>query len=226
MTNEYFDALLKRALEESLRGELHLLAGGGPDVSALDRRMEKLLRDPHAYVRKVRRPWYIKALRAAAMFLLVCSVLVGLSALHPQVRAKYSDLIKTLFPGHNAYNIESDIRPEFPEKVKLGYIPEGYELETETNDSFGIFLSYIDDSDGYFSVSLDNRDASVHADSEHFENYSTAINGRIVDLYESTEPLLYANRLIAYDDSNEFVITIEGFIPTSELIEIFENIKY
>lgn len=226
MTDEYFDSLLKRGLEENLRRELLGLYDGEPDTSALDRRMEKLLRAPTAYVKKAARPWYQKALRAAAMFLLVCSVLVGLSALNPQVRAKYSDLIKTLFTDHNTYKIESDVQTIFPQKVKLGYIPEGYELVNEIYDVNGVVVIYQDDKNETLLIEFLGKDGKLFIDNEHYDVYTITIENNAVDIYEDNQESGGFNCLVAYIEEDEFIISIDGPVAVNELIEIYKHIKY
>lgn len=230
MNDVEFEEMLKRALIKA--AELDYMSVIPPedelDITpspGFQKDMARLLKNPRAYVRKRGSGVYQRVLRTAASVLLVISVLFGLSMLNPSVRAKFSELLKTWFPDHTEYSYEGDTNSVIPKAVKLGYVPEGFELVHEEYDSLSAELVYQSEEGGTLDVGFLGDAGRLHLDNEYHEIYTISVGDSIIDVYESNDARHYNS--IVYDDrNNELILVINSSLPIDELMNILENIEY
>ena len=105
---------------------------------------------------------------------------------------------------------------------EIGYIPEGFELESSYEIEYMRSYTYHDSEGSYISISI-----------SHSNNYSIAVD---IENYEYTEMIINdKNVYLMYDDNkkdgtiicneSDYTIKVYGAVKKEELIKIFENIK-
>ena len=229
MTDMEFEVLLKKAVTRA--AEIKYLSDMPPEDEIPEpsehhqRRIKKLINNPDLYVKKLRRPIYLKVLQKAAIFILVVSVLFSTAMIHPTVRATVTNFVKTWFDDHTEYRVIGDSDSAIPTKIELGYVPEDFELESEIYDTLYAGLTYISNDGRYFSVEIVGDAGTVHSDNEHSIHYTQNINNHLADVYESNHER-YPSLINYYDDDKHLLISILGYNTIEELIHVLEQCKY
>lgn len=230
MTDNDFDKLLTSALLEAAEIDY---CGDIPSDEELDalitpskrfeRRMQKLIKNPKAYARNLKRPIYIKALRTAAMILLAISITFGAAMLNPTARAWVERVVATWFDDRTEYKITEESGAHVPSDWVFGYIPEGFEREFEHINELTFNVEYYNSDGVNVGISI-NRVANVNIDNEHSEYYRIEIRGEPVDIYQTNTPD-YPSHLIWYWSGEDVIVNISGYVGVEELIKIAENIE-
>jgi hypothetical protein len=184
------------------------------------RKMEALLRNPSRYVRSLRRPIYLKAMRFAASFLITLTVLFGATmAVSPTVRAAVVDFVRSWFEDRTVYETpDRDLHSEW----EFGYIPAGFELIDKFETELHLLYIYQNDSASLLTITV-SREKQV-VDNEHSEFYQAVLGGRSADIYESTDPQ-YPSIIVVFDESSGLFITLVSELDISELVKITESIN-
>lgn len=230
MNDIEFEQLLKRSLIKA--AELDYISDIPPEEELninpsedFNVKMAKLLNDPKTYVRRRSLSVYQRALRSAAVVLLVVSVLFGLSMLHPVAHAKFAELVRSWFPDHTAYSYEGYTGSVMPKAATLKYVPDGFELVFEEFDDLTAILVYQSEKGEKMFVEFVSDTGRLHLDNERHEIYTLSVGNSIVDIYESNSARYYSS--LVYDDkNNELILVITGSLPIDELIQIFEGLEY
>ena len=190
-------------------------------TDGFNRRMGRLLRNPNSYVKNIKRPIVIKALRTAAIIFLVASILFGTLMTIPAARAFVKRIIQTWQEDH--------IRYTFAESGTvagdwiIGYIPGGYNLLELQEVGTETFCIYINENNDFLIIEIFGSDKGVHIDSENYTYDRTVINGVEADIYESTAENFADVVILRFDDKN-IIIKISGIVGIGELIQIAENV--
>ena len=178
MTDEEFDALLRRALEDNIRAEYPDVFDPNvefppPPFSRRYLRWEKkLLADPVGFARKQARPMWKKALRAAACFLLCAATVLGaMLALSPSARAWVTERAVYWTDGFTRFTYTKREAKGVPSDWRPLYIPDGFE-ETETRwseISGSLRVTYENTSDGLIILSCHPARQGIESlvDNEH-----------------------------------------------------------
>jgi hypothetical protein len=225
MTDIEFDRLLTRALWLAAE-EDYDLDGLPEDVIAVPakskRKIRAMLRNPIAYVRRRRRPIYIRALRTAAVILLALSVAFGAVMAVPSARAAIIDFVRTWFGDRAEYTTLGAPDTTLGE-WKIGYIPEGFEPVAKGNDGLIAFAEYSDNNSMRLSVDIYNHSGTLTLDNEHSDFRQTEINGQPADIYESNDAE-YFNHIVIYAADENVIIKLSSELEISELIKIAASI--
>ncbi len=231
MTEQAFDALLRKALMEAVMEDLGPVWDGelpaDPQSPRQRRRMLRLLRDPFRVVRRRARPAWKRGLRAAVCAVIISAALfVATVAAVPQARAWVKELWSQWFETNTRYGFSGEVgrsniiwRPT--------YMPDGYtEMYADDCENDGqvqfisltgqiIYFGYTPIQDGT-SFNIDN----VHAD------YSQIYlkDGRIADLYISNVDGK-ASYILWTDSDSSTAFRIMADLPSKELITIAESVS-
>lgn len=234
MTDEEFDALLRRALEDNIRAEYpdvfdpNVEFPWPPHSPRYLRWEKKLLADPVGFARKQARPMWKKALRAAACFLLCAATVLGaMLALSPSARAWVTERAVYLKEGGmTEFTYTTTEGKPVTEDWRPTYIPEGFE-ETEVNwhEAVGLLdITYESGNGMYFIVQTmpAGQNGSIGVDNEHSEYYDIEINGQPASLFVSnTEG--YPSYLVWSNAEMTTVFALMSNLSTDELLTIAES---
>jgi hypothetical protein len=188
------------------------------------RKMARMMKNPAAYTRNAVRPVYMRALRTAAMFALVFSVLFGALMLHPVARANIINLISTWLPDRVVYHQPEKTGKKVPSDWTIDYIPEGFELfELQDHDQVHNSV-YFDEGNRMINISIIGDSGTFHVDNERHVAYHILINGEPADVLESTDSQ-YASHIIWHHESSGMTFYVGGEIEIGELIKIAKSIK-
>ena len=193
--------------------------------AAFEKKMAKLFKNPKSYIKKLRRPLYVKALRTVASILLLISIAFSLSMLNPDARAKFVALVRSWFGDHTEYAIIDDSSANIPDSVTLGYVPEGFHLSFEAHNQISLNLLFRADTGRYFDIEIFGDSNLLHLDNEHATLYSAVVDGCVVDVYES-DGEDYPSTLVCYDEDNVLIISITGTLSIDELTKVLEKLSY
>jgi len=226
MDNANFDKLLTDALYRA--AELEYMEKPTNDVldkknqpsKQFKKKITIMLRNPQSYIRNLKRPVYLRVIRAAAVVLIAFTVLFGTTmAVSPTVRAAVVAFVRTWFEDRTIYQIPDR---ELNEGLTFGYIPEGFVLVEEIDLDLQLIYVFqdIDSTIIYITVSS----GSLTIDNEDSFYYRTTINGFPAEVYESTDDEK-PSVLVVHKENTGIFITLVSKINTSELIKIAENIE-
>lgn len=229
MTDIEFDSLLERALIraaeidycESIPSDAELDILVTPS-KRFERKMARMLKNPAAYVRNLRRPIYLKILRTAALIILVLSLALGTSMLNPAVRAAFSELMRSWFPTNTQYKLVEDTDAAKPSGVTFGYIPDGFTIVEESLDIFGLTVVFESLSGQRLHFETDNGYGNLHISNEYRTFYETTINGYDVDVYDSSD-CKRASMIVCHREGDGIIISLEGLVSADELLKMFEQ---
>ena len=232
--NDDEDKFDKRLTSALLRtAELDYCAGL-PPVEELDRlvipskgfrrRMAKMLKNPIVYIRNQKRPPYLRALRAAAMIVLVLSVLLGAAMLNPTARAYIIRVVRTVFSGYNTYTYSEKTGKSIRTDWEFGYIPEGFELVVQDITVDRSYYEYENVDKAYFIILIGGDSGTIYLDNEHTDFYQLEIQGETADIYKALDGYKM-NSIVWYREAHDVIILIVGMLDINECIYIAENIK-
>lgn len=231
LNEEIFDAVLKKAFCDYTDN----LLDSFPDCETLSEKYPLPKKEERFFDRVMKEKKYGKPLalvylsRAAVIFLCFVTLAAAVMLSSPTVRATVKNVFMQWF---EKYTLFTFVQTE-PEKddfqnvedVKIGYIPEGYELGFE--DKVPGSITYI-----YYTID-DNPDLDIMINI--FENGTT-------DLFPDNERSEYTKiningheSWLIYDESNvggtiiivgtKISVTVDANVEKDELIKIAESIK-
>ncbi len=228
MTDMEFDAMLKRAVLEAAESDYMKSEEESSPAelsSKYERRFRKMLKDPVAYVKRLRKPVYLRILETAAAVLLVVSTLFGLLMLNPTVRATFSAIMNKNLDDRNLYRLMEEADTVLPDSVTLGYVPDGYELESEKYDENSIDIIYSSETGELLYLILIDNIGLLQIDNEHYKIKETTIENYTVKIYETTNDKL-SNKLICYDENTNLIISLDGYLSISQLKKVLLGLSY
>lgn len=233
MTDEEFDALLRRALEDNIRAEYPDVFDPNvefprPPFSRRYLRWEKkLLADPVGFARKQARPMWKKALRAAACFLLCAATVLGaMLALSPSARAWVVDRTIDWLSGYTKFRFNGDNARGVTEDWRPAYLPDGFmETEIRWDEDLSSLDATWEDANGQYIMLIAmpaRSNFSFNVDNEHSEYFDIEIQGQPASLFSSNTEGFPSNLIWTNADmSTAFVIMSN--LPPEEIIAIAES---
>ena len=220
-----WDALLTEALTEHCERELERLdgtesVGFSPEF---DKKIKKLRRSVGI---KEQAAGFGKAARSIALTLAVVLSLCFCALLTQQeVYAAVQNVIRETFSDHDYITFKSDVEPETGKQLRLGYVPEGYELmQINFAGGFGATYLYDDGNDNYLTFDYGYSNGFfIDIDNEHSDSKEVTRNGQTYYYYY---PKNHDNNLdsalIWYNDGYAYCISVP--LSLEELVKIAENI--
>lgn len=139
-----------------------------------------------------------------------------------EVYASVSDVIRNVFSTHDKYTFdsESDVS-KFDDGIRLGYVPEGYELRNVFYGGYMNSLTYESESDSiYFTYSIAGASA-VTVDNE-FHDYKLVTRDGTDYYTYIAEPDEDMNVLLWKDDY--YLYTLEAAVSEEELMRMAESV--
>lgn len=183
-------------------------------------KMKNLIHNPNGYIRRLRRPIYMKVLRIAASFIVTLTLLLGATmAISPTVRAAVIDFVRSWFEDRTVYEASSG---NIDREWIFTYIPDGFNLIDEVETEFHLLYVYQDNHGTILTISVSGERQVI--DNEHAEFSEAIIGGRIADIYESVDPH-YPSTIIVFDYLTGLFITFASEIEIAELMMIVEGIE-
>jgi len=230
LNDEIFDSVLQRAFCDYDDEQLASYS----DCETLAKMYPLPKKEKRAFDRAVKEIKYGKSLvrvylsRAAVIFLCIIALGTGIMIASPTVRAAVRNVIVEWFDKYTHFSFiatDADMGDfENIEDVKIGYVPDGFELEY--TDKFPGDITYIyslsEDRDNLFLIEVfENEWTDLFPDNERSEYTITKINGH--------------EAWIIYDEKNisgsvilvgaKISVLISGDLPKNELIKTAESIK-
>ena len=221
--NEIFDILLKSALITRYENEVSaamLSADKHTYPAEFHRRLRQI---KNTAGRKERisaagRVFSRLAVTAAAAM----GILFGCLLTRPEVSAAVGNVFGSIFSTHDSYSFTAGSDTDFNQNIRLGYVPEGYELREAHYMGNSVFLSYESDSGYiYFNYSLADG-SSITIDNEKHD-YTEITNNHITYYYYCSDDSDYST-LIWFDGI--YAYSIDAQINQAEFIKIAENIQF
>lgn len=185
--------------------------------------------------------------RVAIILLVTITVAFGVLMTNTEVRAAigkvfiewYEKYVKFDFNGGEGVNIKiedtkensnensgENTEPAFESNplydYEIGYIPEGYELESSREIDYMRDYIYFNSEGSCVDIMISHiNNISISFDIENHEYTETEINGKPVYLLYSDS---IGDGTIICNES-DYIISVYGTVKKEELIKIFENIK-
>lgn len=227
MNEDLFDAVLQRVFCDYTDEQLDSY----PDCEMLAKKYPLPKKEKRAFDRTVKEAKYKKSLvrvylsRAAVIFLCIIALGAGVMMTSPTVRAAARNVIIEWFEKYTHFSfVATDVGEndfENVEDVKIGYVPDGYELYYV--DEFPGNTTYIytcNDVDYTIDV-FENEATDLFPDNERSKYTKTKINGHeawiIFDEKNVNGSLILVGAKVS--------VCIVGNLPKNELIKIAESIK-
>lgn len=219
-----WDAVIKEALIESMNRELDESEQNIEPhnfSSQFEHNMNKLIKnigrkEKAQAAGKVIGKFAVTA--ATIMGIMFCGLLT-----QQEVYAAVGNVIRNIFSTHDKYTYQgSSENMTFDDTIRLGYVPEGYELRSVYYMGNGNLLTY-ESKDGhnlYFDYSF-AENSSITIDNETHSYKEIFKNNKLYYFYKSEVDDL--NTLIWFDGKYEY--SIDAQISEDEIIKIAENIK-
>ena len=226
-----FDAALKKAFCDYTDN----LLDSFPDCETLSEKYPLSKKEERFFERITKEKKYGKPLalvylsRAAVIFLCFVTLAAAVMLSSPTVRAAVRNVFMQWFEKYTLFTfVQTEPgKDDFQnvEDVKIGYIPEGYELGFE--DKVPETITYIyypidHNPDLYIAIDIfENDTISSWIDNEHLEYTQMNINGHEVWLAYDEVSVSGTVTLIGAKIS----VSITGNLPKEELIKITESIN-
>lgn len=154
---------------------------------------------------------------AAAM-----GILFGGLLTQPEVSAAVGNVFRSIFPTHDSYSFSTGSDVEFNKNIRLGYVPEGYELRSVYYMGNSALLSYeFNDSYIYFNYSLADG-SSITVDNEKL-NFAEITGKHTTYYYYSSSDNDYST-VIWFDKG--YAYCIDAQISQDEFVKIAESIIF
>lgn len=230
LSESVFDAVLKKAFCDYN----YALLDSYPDCETLSKKHPLPKKERRSFDRTAKEMKYGKSLvrvylsRVAVIILCFVTLAAAVMMTSSTVRASVKNVIMEWFEKYTLFTFVSTEPEEGDfenvEDVKIGYVPDGYELVDTTNFSGTISYDYsLNNSadDLYIIDVFRNETTDLFSDNERSKYTKTDINGR--------------EAWIVYDDKlgegslvlvgAKISVLISGNLPKSEFIKIAESIK-
>lgn len=188
----------------------------------------KFLRNPRALAKRLARPLWQRAARAAACLLLAAALSFGgLMLASPQARATVTRWFTTWFDTHVSYNFTGTVPDDQLGLWEPAYLPEGY-LEAEfINLDVMIRRFYrTDDPEMFLEFSYEwmVEGGGWDLDNEYHTITNVTVNGIPGQLFTATDDS--QNVLIWFDESNNRSFLLLSRLPCETLMKIAESVHH
>lgn len=227
LNEDVFDAVLQRAFcdytDESLASY--------PDCSTLAKMYPLPKKEKRAFDRAAKETEYGKSLvrvylvRVAVIFLCIITLGAGVMMTSTEVRAAVKNVIVEWFDKYTHFSfVATDTGSgdfENVEDVKIGYIPDGYELINTDESSISITYVYSSNNTDLLIDIFENEASELFPDNERSKYSIIQINGHESWIIYDEENISGTLILIG----SKVSVSISGSLPKKELIKIAECIK-
>ena len=227
------EGLFEVLLEKSFFKHEKELQKTYPDDEELEKEYPTSRRKVRRYINILKEKKYGKKLiwmyasRAAVAFLCVISLLFGFVMINSEVRASVEKVFFIWYDKYTevVFNETSDDFSSYElEDFEIGYIPEGFELQYETNLDDMRLSGFINTKkeDSLIDIQIfDGTQASIGIDNEQmlYEKIKIGSNDAWIMYNDEAE---YGCLLVVY---GKISILVVGDLSKEEIIKVAENIK-
>lgn len=221
MNEQSLDTLLPRALREAARQDLSEVAAV-PCPQKAQRARAKMLDDPEKWRKNFLRPVWIKVLRAAACFVLVCSLsFAALYNFSPTVRAELTGWYMKVGENSVQYTFKGEYDGPLPEYV-LSDVPEDAEfLEREEDQGWIAYLYLWRENYLIFEYRGMKDGAAVGA--QALPEEELVVNGCEGWYYPAADETRNAT-VIWIDEENHLFFCLDARASKEEILHIAESV--
>ncbi len=222
-----FDLILTDALKESMKIEFEeidkLTAEETHEFSPqFEKKMRKLI---NSIGRKDRIKKFKRfAAKSVVVLSIVFTLIFGGLLTQPEVFASVQNVFRSVFDTHDRYDyVGEELTTEnFDNNIRLGYVPDGYNLSEGFYTSINVALYYKNETDDItFEYGIADF-ISTSFDNEHSSYSSFYYNDVEYHYYESNDND-FKSRLVWYKDG--YIFGVYAHLSKEELVKIAENIK-
>lgn len=227
LNEDVFDAVLQRAFCDYTDERL----ASYPDCSTLAKMYPLPKKEKRAFDRIAKEAEYGKSLvrvylvRVAVIFLCIITLGAGVMMTSTEVRAAVKNVIVEWFDKYTHFSfVATDTGSgdfENVEDVKIGYIPDGYELINTDESSISITYVYSSNNTDLLIDIFENEASELFPDNERSKYSIIQINGHESWIIYDEENISGTLILIG----SKVSVSISGSLPKKELIKIAECIK-
>lgn len=219
-----WDAVIKEALIESMNRELDEMEQNIEPhkfSSQFEHNMNKLIKN---IGRKEKAQTVGKVIgKFAVTAATVMGIMFGGFLTQQEVYAAVGNVIRSIFSTHDKYTYQENSEDiVFDDTIRLGYVPNGYELRTALYSHSNVLLTYesVDENSIDFEYGLADT-TSVSVDNERHILKEINKKEQTYYYYEPIEADDFST-LIWYN--NGYVYSIDAQFSEDEIIKIAENI--
>ena len=188
----------------------------------------KFLRNPRALAKRLARPLWQRAARAAACLLLAAALSFGgLMLASPQARATVTRWFTTWFDTHVSYNFTGPVPDDQLGLWEPAYLPRGYHQSDyiDLTNIICIFYSNGDpELDIEFSYQLMEEGSGYSLDNEWHNISDISVQGLPGQLFTSTKEN-GQNMLVWFDEITEHAFLLTSRVPCEILLQIAESVE-
>ncbi|CDE79600.1 putative uncharacterized protein [Ruminococcus sp. CAG:353] len=223
--NEIFDILLKSALITRYENEVSaamLSADEHTYPAEFHRRLRQI---KNTAGRKERisaagRVFSRLAVTAAAAM----GILFGCLLTRPEVSAAVGNVFRSIFSTHDSYSFTAGSDTDFNQNIRLGYVPEGYELREAYYSENNVILTYesTDSTYIFFEYGLGSN-SQISYDNERHKFIEINNNNTTYYFYEAMDADSESS-LIWYQGG--YYYSIDAQISKKEFVKMAENIQF
>lgn len=222
-----WDALITEALIQDSNNELAELRKN-TDPCIFSERFEKNIAkiERQIFGRKsfIEVATIFRNIAAAIMIVIGLSFVVLLT--QPEVYAAVENVIRSIFSDRDKYTYQGETKGiTFNNNIRLGYIPDGYEIRMAFYSTYDMYLTY--ESTNGETMEFDYglaENSSITIDNERHKYYELKYGDVTYYFYEAIDPEADSNILLWYLDG--YVFSIDAQLNKNELVKIAENIKW
>ncbi len=181
---------------------------------------KKHIRRMNALKNKMRGNVYHHFTTRTIKVMLVAAILLALmmtAFVFPSSREAFMDN----FNIASRYQMTKENKNSVPDNITVGYIPEGFELESKDNSSKMSIYKYISSDNLTFTVYKSASSGEIYFDTETNNSETICINNIS---YTYSENTLSNNKNIAWI-VNDYVYRVDGNLSKDEMFKIAESIK-
>lgn len=181
---------------------------------------KKHIRRMNALKNKMRGNVYHHFTTRTIKIMLVAAVLLALmmtAFVFPSSRDSFMDN----FNIASRYQMTKHNKNSVPDEITVGYIPEGFELESKDTSSKIMIYKYASPNDSIFTIYKTASSTEIYFDTETNDSEVVYIDNIA---YTYSENTLSNNKSVVWID-NDYIYKINGQISKEELLKIAETIK-
>ena len=171
-----------------------------------------------------KRHWYTPTAKKIAIAVAsVIILLVMIPSTTEAGRKWITALIGKVFPTHTEYSLSDHEKVPNPEvrRYTLGYVPEGYHLDSEESSITSFNALYMDNNDHFIVLDVMGPTGVAHIDTENAERMDTVYIGDEIGTLIACDGI---TTIVWSYDELVFMLSVNG-LEESELLQIANRIQ-
>lgn len=199
-----------------------------PTSLHFQRQMRQMLANPNTWARKRRQPLWQRYIQKAAVFLLVCSLSLGIIMFaSPTARAAIMEWVMERYEMYVVYRFSGEHNLEEMPRYDIIELPPGYNSAGEVQELINCVIITYKNEEGdaiYFEYDRTEAGSERVINAENAEIYEVDVCGHSGHLYLSTDPK-ESNAIVWYDMQKHMQFMIDGFCDKNELLKMASSIS-